>query len=247
MSKKKVSSSDQNIANFELVIHKVSNFGPSYNPFRQDLTIDGLKLVHEFGQRAVKAFLDAKINNQNAIYERKVSFLGFNKLVTSSINVVHISGASTPVVEHAASLVRVIRGMRVSGKLTELELAAAKENGKEIKQHVLHKYMLERKIENFSEFILFLATIPQYKPNEPELTIEGLNARLNTIRTKHKEVKLTDAALSATRNLRNEALNADTTGLVDVAKSAKLYVKLVYGVKSAQYKEISNIRFVKSK
>jgi len=225
----------------------VTNFGPSYNPSRQDLTVAGLTQTHQFGQRAINAFIAAKINNQNAIFERKVAFKGFNVFITSSINAIIISGASIPVVEHAESLVRDLRGIRSKAKFSDEYIAAAKESGKEIKQNVLHKSMYDRKIDKFSELILFIVTIPQYKPNEPELTIDGLNARLNTIRTKHKEVKLTDAALSATRNLRKEALNADVTGLVNVGKSVKLYVKSVYGVNSTQYKEISNIPFVKSK
>jgi len=90
-----------------------------------------------------------------------------------------------------------------------------------------------------------LSIIPEYKPNETDLTIVALNARLASQKTSNAAYHTADAALDATRITRNALLYADGTGLVDIALAVKVYVKSAFGATSPQYKQISDIVFTK--
>lgn len=50
-------------------------------------------------------------------------------------------------------------------------------------------------------------------------------------------------ALDSARDARNAELYTPNTGLVDVALSAKTYVKALFGVNSTEYKRIASIEF----
>ena len=91
----------------------------------------------------------------------------------------------------------------------------------------------------------FLIGIPEYKPNEKDISIAGLNSKLAELKSTIANYLVASAALDAARLERNTVLYAKNTGLVDAAMDAKLYVKSVFGAKSPQYKAISDIPFSK--
>lgn len=235
----------QNVANLNLIITQILNFGETYNPSVQTLTLAELKKKYQQGKDANDAVSAAEVNLKNAIGIRLNSFDGFDDVVTKSSNALKISGASAQTQDQAQVLVRNLRGKRASDKLSAEEIAAEKEKGNEVKQVTLHNASFDSKIENFGKYTLFLASVSDYKPNEADLSIDGLNAKLEEYKTKNNDVVVADAALNTARQTRNEVLYTDSTGLVDVALAVKLYVKSAFGATSAQYKQISNIAFTK--
>jgi hypothetical protein len=54
----------------------------------------------------------------------------------------------------------------------------------------------------------------------------------------------TSTTLSNARIARNELLYAQGTGLVLVARDVKNYIRVIYGVKSPQYKQVSKLKFM---
>jgi hypothetical protein len=46
---------------------------------------------------------------------------------------------------------------------------------------------------------------------------------------------------------RNELLYKDITGMVNVANSAKIYIKSVFGATSPQFKQVSSLKFTNYK
>jgi len=101
-------------------------------------------------------------------------------------------------------------------------------------------------IDNFGKFIQLLAAEPLYIPNETELKVVTLNAQLvNPLKSSNSAVIGANTAFSNVLITRNTTLYGDKTGLVDVAGEVKKYVKSVFGIRSAQFKEISALKFVK--
>jgi len=243
MKTNSVDGNDQNMIKFGNLITYVSTLGNSYNPSVESLSIAGLNLLKQQGQTSIDFVNSYEINYKNAIAARITTFDGFDSQVTRAINALRISGVSEPTLEQAEAIVRELRAKRASDKLSADEIAAAKEKGSEIKQNTLHNATFDRKIENFSKLVLFLSAIPLYKPNEPDLSVEGLNARLTDMRTKNTDKTLADANLGAARRNRDVILYAKKTGLIDTALKAKLYVKSVFGAGSKEYKQISDISF----
>ncbi|MDD4991603.1 MAG: hypothetical protein PHR83_05145 [Paludibacter sp.] len=238
---------EQNVTNLELLLTIFPTFGEAYNPPKPALTIPALTDLLQKGKLEINAVNAAGVVFQNAGSARAVEFDDFDKLITRSINSLRIAGVSAQTLAQAEAIVRDLRGKRASGLLSEEELAAEKAKGNNITQVKVHNSTIDSKIENLGKYVLFLAAVPDYKPNEAELKVEGLQAKLDAIKAKNTDTKTAEAGLEAARISRNTLMNTDNTGLVDTANDAKLYVKSAFGATSPQYKQISSIAFVKIK
>lgn len=236
---------EQNVVNLGIILNSVATFKTLYNPSRNELTIDGLTQMRSDGEKVNAAVTSAENVFKNPISARTTSFDLFDIFITRIINALRISRAPEQSILQAENIVRELRGKRASAKLTNKEVEIAKGEGAEIKQMTLHLYNMDRKIENFNKLVQFLAGIPEYKPNEADLSIAGLNSKLAELKSTTASYLAANAALDAARLERNKVLYAKNTGLVDVALDVKLYVKSVFGAKSPQYKEISDIVFSK--
>lgn len=238
---------EQNVVNFELQKTIVTTFGILYNPPKPSLTIPGLSELLEKGKLEINAVNMAEVAMKNAIAARAGVLDDFDNLVTRCINGLRIAGVSGQTLTQAEAIVRDLRGKRASKILSDEELAVAKEKGTEVKQVVVHNSTIDSKVENLTKFVLFLETISEYHPNEADITIGSLRAKLDDIKNKNAGLSTAEALLSAARLSRDTVLYADNTGLVDTAMEVKLYTKSVFGADSPQYKQISKIKFTKRK
>lgn len=159
------------------------------------------------------------------------------------MNALRISGVSDQTISQAAAMIRAIR----SSKEPEVVPPATDGEVMTKKRNKLHKSSMETRTDLFGKLISFLKSIPTYKPNEEDLTIEGLEARLQTLKLANSAFLSADAQLEIARLDRNSILYAEKTGLVDTALDAKRYVKSVFGAVSPEYKSISDIAFVNKK
>lgn len=245
MKSANLSGNEQNVTNLGLLITVINTFGPAYNPPKPSLTIPGLTELFEKGKLEINAANIAEVTYNNALSARSVAFDGYDGLITRSINALRIMDVPAQTLAQAEALVRELRGKRASELLTDEELAAAKAEGNPTKQVVKHNSTFNSKLENSEKYILLLESIPDYKPNEPELTTPALRSKLEDMKTKHEQVLSSNAALDAARLSRDTLLYADNTGLVDNALNAKTYTKSVFGATSPQYKQVSGIEFKK--
>jgi len=235
----------QNLVNLGVVINHLGTFQKNYNPPRSILTIDGLVKLKSDGEIVLASVTSAEISSKNAISARSSSFDNLDSLITRTINALRISGAQAQTIVQAETIVRQLRGQRATTKPTSKETAAANDQPTEIVKNTLHNTTMDSKIENFNKLVQFLTGIAEYKPNEADLSIIALNAKLTDLKTTNASYIAAIAALDAARLERNTILYAENSGVVDVAMSVKLYVKSVFGARSPQYKEISDIVFTK--
>lgn len=245
MKSSNLSGNEQNVTNLGLLITIIKTFGRTYNPPKPSLTIPGLTELLEKGKLEINATNIAEVNYNNALSARSVTFDGYDGLITRSINALRIMDVPAQTLAQAEALVRELRGKRASELLTDEELAAAKAEGNPTKQVVKHNSTLNSRIENMAKYVLLLESIPDYKPNEPELTAPALRSKLEDMKFKHELVVSSVAAFDATRLSRDTLLYADNTGLVDNGQNAKKYTKSVFGATSPQYKQVSGIEFKK--
>lgn len=147
----------------------------------------------------------------------------------------------------AESKVRTYRNIRASEKPTAEEIAAAKAEGKVLRTNAHHNSSFDKKIENFADFIDFLDNSSEYKPNETEITVEGLTTKLTELKNQNSICSKTSAELEAARMARDIMMFTNGTGMVDIAKGVKRYVKSVFGATSLQYKSISDLKFINIK
>lgn len=245
MKSSNLSGNEQNVTNLGLLITVVNTFGRTYNPPKPSLTIPGLTELLEKGKLEINAANIAEVTYNNALSARTVAFDGYDGLITRSINALRIMGVPAQTLAQAEALVRELRGKRASELLSEEELAEAKAEGNTAKQVVKHNSTFNSKLENSEKYILLLESIPDYKPNEPELTTPALRSKLVDLKVKHEQLVSAVAAFDAVRLSRDSMLYADNTGLVYNGQNAKTYTKSVFGANSPQYRQVSAIKFYK--
>lgn len=238
---------EQKVVNLGVMIFRIKAFRPGYNPSRIEFTVNNLEQLKSNGEGVIAGWVLAENVHQNSISARNLSFINFDGITTRSINALRISGASEQTIKQAEAIVRDLRGGRASEKLTDAEIAEAKENGEELKNNKVHNSNIDSRIENFKKYVQFLSLEGKYNPNEADLKIEALNNNLSVLKAVNDNYNSTNAALNVSRMVRDSLLYTTSTGLVDIALAVKLYVKSAFGATSPEYKSISDIVFTKPK
>jgi hypothetical protein len=237
---------EQNVTNADELKTRVVTF-ENFLPPRQELTEQSLTQLNGRADTAMTNVVLAENVVSNAITERRLAFDDLDKIVTSAINALRICGAPEQTVTQAEVLVRELRGKRASEKLSDEEIEALKAEGKEVNQNTLHNSSFTSIAETFGKFASFLGTVTQYNPNETNITKAALTTKAVVLKAVNQTMATATAALDAARIARDVVLYTEKSGLVDICKDVKLYVKSAYGSDSPQYKSISDLSFTRPK
>ncbi len=233
----------KNVANFGILITVVKGFKTAYNPSKSSLALPALTTLKTNADAAM-ADVNVKLGAYStAIAARELAFEPLSKLSTRVLNSLKATDAPKPVINSVASLVRKLQGQRATPKKTAEELTASEAEGVVVKQVSSSQMSFDNRIENFDRLVQLLGSIPEYAPNETDLTTASLGAYLQSLRTANAAAGDAENNLTNARIARNEVLYQPSTGLVDVAMAVKLYVKSVFGASSAQYKQVSGLTF----
>jgi len=235
----------KNVANFEQLLIKCTSYNESFNPSNPAIQIEALNNTLSGGKECIALVNGAEGVLSNAIASRSIAFKPFSKLITRISNAVKASGAPQQAVDQVMNLIRKLQGRRATPKITDEEKQAALDAGKEIVEISSSQMSFDSNLNNFDKLIKLLVTVPQYAPNEGELTISALTAYYEDLTTKNRVVIDAETALINLRITRNGLLYKEVTGLVDVAVAVKVYIKSVFGATSPQYKQVSSLKFSK--
>ena len=238
-------SHQQNVDNIEKLTIQVATFDPVFNPSEARLTIKNQQLIKSKGDEVLSSLHSTQSLYDHAISARTLAFAGFDGLVTRILNAARISDIPEQTIGQIKSIVRDLRNKRA----VPIEAPALPVEGTEmaepVKHHKLHSGSFSAKIENFGILVMLLSTIPAYKPNETDLTIETLKAKLEALKLINTNCIQKDAEVSVARLQRDKLLYATKSGLVDIGADIKLYVKSAYGATSHQFKSVRGIAFTK--
>lgn len=234
----------KNLFQFDDLLNYVAGYGTVYNPAKALIKASALTALATSARTALTNCNTALAAFTTAKNTRKLAFEPLNKLTTRVLSSIKASDTSSLTDESVNSLVRKMQGRRASAKKTDEEIAAAKAEGIETKEHSSSQMSFENRLENFDKLIKLLANTPAYAPNEEDLKVTALTTLYNNLRTTVTATAAAYAVLKNARIDRNEIFYSENTGLVAVAAEVKLYVKSIFGSSSPKFKEISKIRFV---
>jgi len=237
----------KNVANFDALIAFATGYGASYNPSKAALAVDALKALSVQAKSAINAVSAAEPAYKNAVAAREAAFAPLSKLTTRIINALKATDAAKQVVDDAKSVARKIQGTRAKAKLTDEQKKALAEQGKEVVEISTSQMSFDNRLDNLFKLTQLLASVPEYAPNETELKVDTLNRMMDDLKAKNAAVMDATTPLSNARITRNEILYKEDAGLYDVAADMKAYVKSVFGASSPQYRQVSKIKFTKSR
>jgi len=138
------------------------------------------------------------------------------------------------------TIVKKIRGTRASKKILN-------PNPDEPQQISASQQSFNQQIEHYNKFIQLIIANPNYQTNETELQAAQLQTFETQLRAANQLViDKTTPYLNALQT-RNTIMYAPKTGLFDIQKEAKKYVKSVKTITLAEFRQISGLKFTKPK
>lgn len=235
----------KNVANFESLISFAKGYGTKYNPSRDSITVEALETILSNAKASIIDIDNVLPNYSNAVAAREFAFEPLSKIITRVNNAVKATDTTTQVDESVQNLVRKLKGIRASAKISDEVKKQLEEEGKEVNQNSASQMSYDNRLENLYKLLMLLNSIPQYKPNEEDLKISTLTALYEDLKAKNLAVINTNTPLSNARIARNKIMNTDLTGLVDIAFDSKTYIKSIFGATSPEYKQVSKLAFKK--
>lgn len=224
-----------NVANFNTLITYCTGYGAVYNPAIDVIKLPQLQTKYDLAKQKLNQAEAKKGLLNTAINERKEAFDGLEILCTKVTNAFAVSGASATDVKDLQTINKKIQG---SEKKKAKVLKDGEGEGISTSQQ-----SYDSKINFFINFIQFLEAKPIYKPNEEELKIPALQAKLVIMEAKNAAYDEALFNYNQELNGRNDEMYNPTTGLVQVSKDVKKYAKSIFGASSPQFKQLNQLEF----
>lgn len=235
----------KNVALFEDLISCCMGYGESnYNPSKPILQLAALNTKLTAARAALQTVKTSKTAYDNATNIRENAMASLKPLATKIINALMATDATPQTIDDARAIVNKIRG---TGKAKSIPSAQAGASTPVAKTKSTAQGSYDKQVDHLAQLIVILSAEPSYIPNENQLKVATLNELHANLTTRNTAVGNGWIALSNARVNRDNVMYAELTGMVDVAMGVKNYVKSVFGSTSPQFKQVSKLKFTRSK
>lgn len=246
----------RNLANIDKVIDFATQLGSNFNPSNPLLTVSALTTL--------KTQLTNDYNNWTAKYTtyktetnaREIAFKQVDKLCTAVSDNVKTLNVPQQTIDDVSALVSKIHGSRSKTKKSApLKTTDPANSGVPVDLPLpttpttisTSQQSFDSIIANFDKLIQQTQTISGYAPNETNIQVANLQTLYTTLNTVNLNAINATNAFNLARNQRNMSFYASGTGLCDIVKKVKLYIRQVYGTTSPEYHQIAAIKFTRIK
>jgi hypothetical protein len=246
----------KNVANFNQLITLLITFAAKYSPTNPLITIAAMQTVYNNCYNVMEQFSTDLVSYVLSVDARQDAYDLMASYATRALNMLKGSGATPRQIEDAKATVKKLRSqgkktiaqapVQTTPALTADELGKAPDAGSElakILKHSVSQLSFDNRIIHFKDLIKLLSAIPVYNPNETDLKIASLNTYTASLQTLNNNANVTGSAVQKNRISRDELLYDPKTGLIEVAREAKNYVKGACGATSPEYKDVVKIKF----
>ena len=229
----------KNVANFQDLIEFVTGYGAAYNPTKTSLQLPQLIALKANADAALTDVINKNTNYNAKVNERLIAFSDIRPLATRLINALQTTNATDETIKDAKTFNRKMQGKRASAVQTLTD-----PNAPAPKTISISQQSYDQLIQHFAGLTAILESEPSYTPNEAELAVATLQAKIAELTAKNTAVATAYTGVSNARIDRNKVLYDTDLGLVETAFEVKKYVKAVFGASSPQYAQISGIKFL---
>lgn len=230
-----------NVANLNLLMEKIKSIGDQYKPVKKELMLYNLEKLYEEGNSYVH-----KVADQYGIWKLKVDdreelFKTVKPIVTRIIGNLYGMDVKSSMIKDARQLQAKINSTRLT-KPKEKDILTDLQKEDE-KKHSVSQQSFNSVLNNFSTFLSLLENTTGYQTNETELTLENLRDFKKRLQIENQGMDTASTGLNNTRIIRDQFLYTPETGMVDIALSAKHYIRGIFGSSHPKYLEIRKINF----
>ena len=230
----------KNVANFQDLIEFVTGYGATYNPSKSSLKLAQLVALKATAEAKLTDVISKNTNYNNKVNERMVAFSNLKSLSTRLVNALQTTDATTATINDAKTFNRKMQGKKASASQTPTDPNAPAPATISTSQQ-----SYDQLIQHLTGLKSVLEEEPSYTPNEAELQVATIDAKIADLTAKNTAVSTAYTNISNSRISRNETLYTSDNGIFETASEVKKYIKSVFGASSPQYNQVSGIKFSK--
>ena len=243
----------KNVANLLKLNQLIATFGTTYNPSNNAIKTTALATLYTNANTKLSDVNNNFTSWKNATNSRELAFEPLRKEATQILGALQSSGASQQTID---DLTFQVNKFRSSGsKLTKAdagisdtpatEKVAGTSDPTEAKTISTSQQSFDNQLQHFQKIILILQSVPTYNPNEVPFKVVTLQTQLTNLTILNNAANTSYANLKNARIQRNLFFYAKDTGLLDLVKQVKAYIKSLYGATSQQYIAANAIKFTR--
>lgn len=232
----------KNVANFQKLMEFVTGYGATYNPSKNSLKLPQLITLKATAEEALANVITKNTTFNNKVNERVAAFSGLKSLSTRLFNALQTTEATPETIGNAKTFNRKMQGKRASTSQTPTNPNDTVPNTISTSQQ-----SFDQLIQHLTGLHSVLAAEPSYTPNETDLQVATIQAKITDLIAKNTAVATAYTSVSNARIARNEILYTSETAVVTTANEVKKYIKSVFGATSPQFAQVSGIMFKKPK
>lgn len=243
----------KNVANLLKLNQLIATFGTTYNPSNNAIKTTALATLYTNANTKLSDVNNNFTSWKNATNSRELAFDPLRKEVTQILGALQSSGATQQTID---DLTFQVNKFRSSGsKLTKAdagisdtpaaEKVAGTSDPTETKTISTSQQSFDNQLQHFQKIILILQSVPTYNPNETPFKVVTLQTQLTNLTNLNNAANTSYANLKNARIQRNLFFYAKDTGLLDLVKQVKAYIKSLYGATSQQYIAANAIKFTR--
>lgn len=237
----------KNVANFGTVINIIIALGGLYAPNQVLIILAALQAKLAEAKNAMTEVDTKDSAETNLINQRFAEFDGIDTLATRIGGAIKVNINDALFTKNAQTIIRKLQGRRAGEKPVDDPSTPDIDESKAA--HSVSQQSYDNSTANLASLVALLKTqASAYKPNETEVKIETLEAKVASMEAKNNAAKVATIEAKNTRANRDEILYHPETGLLNLVKLIKAYI--VYnkdiGKNSAAYQQINALKFKKN-
>jgi hypothetical protein len=242
MNKNSASGHLLNLTSLEGLYAICVSLGPIYNPSVEAISVENLQQLIEKGHTVQTKLINIESDYKPLVSARQTAFDGMNGYLSSVRNMFQVTCSNPRLHDQFDSIYRKVLGRRA----TEIEKTDTTQTDPALpeKKHISSSQTgFDDRISNVNRIIILLQEIPDYQPNEEKFTIEKLSQYLQSIVNLHKQVNDIEIQLIQARNNRDYTFYKQGSGIVDIGRRVKKYLRAILNPSNSLYNEISKFNF----
>ncbi len=238
MSSRRESINAQNIAGFRLIIDFLLALGSEYQPSDNAISIFSLEndlqtvITTEDGFNKLQATFCQALYDQQAAFEQAAKLMEQVELVPNPLR------SADKTSEAHKMLIKKVKGGR------EIKMVLVKD-GQSVGNYTLSvsQFHYANRATSLHLVIQTLKTEEGYSPSDASISIAGLKSKLKAMNDSCEGIASLMASVEEMRLLRNNILYHPETGLINIVRMIKAYIRNLYGQQSEQYQRLLVIPF----
>ena len=230
------------VETFTRLIGLCAENGSMYNPAKESITIDALQALLAKAHQKHQMVNDTHHQLRSAINTRDDAAHEMQLRATRAANAATVLITQPGLLEDIKMTLSKIRGYRRGAVHGKEQPDEGSPPGEYRKPRGPVAYLtISSKIDHFEQLIRCLET-PEYKPNEEEITVEGMKAFFASLEAKQAKL-LRSWSMHRVAMDQYRSIIQSGEGIYGVSKTVKAYMKSVYGASSHTFKIVSKLKF----